>query len=88
MYEEPIIASRQPGASRECQALGRDRAAELNRLTGMFILRRTAEINNKYLPPKGTVLSPSNITLHVSSIHVDLFKIMHIFSFAACSRTL
>lgn len=32
--------------------LGEERAAELSRLTGMFILRRTQEIINRYLPPR------------------------------------
>lgn len=53
VYEDPILASRQPGATAEEQRLGQSRAAELNRLTGMFILRRTQEINNQYLPPRG-----------------------------------
>ncbi|KAK7491198.1 hypothetical protein BaRGS_00017469 [Batillaria attramentaria] len=52
VYEEPILASRQPGASRDEVELGEERATELGRLTRMFVLRRTQEINNKYLPPK------------------------------------
>lgn len=32
--------------------MGEERAAELSRLTGMFILRRTKEIINRYLPPR------------------------------------
>ena len=53
MYEDPIVASRQPEASVEEKELGMDRAQELNRLTQMFVLRRTQEVNNEYLPPKG-----------------------------------
>ncbi|XP_067671287.1 DNA repair and recombination protein RAD54B-like [Haliotis asinina] len=52
VYEDPIVTSRQPGASLEQISLGEERGAELTRLTKMFILRRTQEINNKYLPPK------------------------------------
>ncbi|XP_006859316.1 PREDICTED: DNA repair and recombination protein RAD54B [Chrysochloris asiatica] len=52
VYEEPIIISRQPTASEEEKNLGERRAAELTRLTGLFILRRTQEVINKYLPPK------------------------------------
>ncbi|XP_048881029.1 DNA repair and recombination protein RAD54B isoform X1 [Brienomyrus brachyistius] len=52
VYEEPIIRSRQPCASEEERCLGVERAAELGRLTGLFILRRTQEIINHYLPPK------------------------------------
>lgn len=36
----------------EERVLGEERAAELSRLTGMFILRRTQEIINCYLPPR------------------------------------
>ena len=53
VYEDPILTSRQPGTSKEVVELGEERAAELSRLTRMFVLRRTQEINNKYLPPKG-----------------------------------
>ncbi|KAM9096629.1 DNA repair and recombination protein RAD54B isoform X2 [Sarcophilus harrisii] len=52
IYEEPIIASREPSATEEEKKLGEKRAAELTRLTGLFILRRTQEVINKYLPPK------------------------------------
>ncbi|XP_045661906.1 DNA repair and recombination protein RAD54B isoform X3 [Ursus americanus] len=52
IYEEPIIISRQPSASEEKKELGEKRAAELTCLTGLFILRRTQEVINKYLPPK------------------------------------
>lgn len=36
----------------EERGLGEERAVELSRLTGMFILRRTQEIINRYLPPR------------------------------------
>ncbi|XP_076009862.1 DNA repair and recombination protein RAD54B [Genypterus blacodes] len=52
VYEEPILRSRQPSCTDEERALGEERAAELSRLTGMFILRRTQEIINRYLPPR------------------------------------
>ncbi|XP_077023333.1 DNA repair and recombination protein RAD54B isoform X2 [Tamandua tetradactyla] len=52
IYEEPIILSRQPSASEEEKELGEKRAAELTSLTGLFVLRRTQEVINKYLPPK------------------------------------
>jgi len=32
--------------------LGEERATELSRLTGMFILRRTQEVIDRYLPPR------------------------------------
>uniref|UniRef100_A0A673B5D8 RAD54 homolog B n=1 Tax=Sphaeramia orbicularis TaxID=375764 RepID=A0A673B5D8_9TELE len=52
VYEEPILRSRQPSCTEEERLLGEERAAELSRLTGMFILRRTQEIINCYLPPR------------------------------------
>ncbi|KAM6910575.1 DNA repair and recombination protein RAD54B [Xenentodon cancila] len=52
VYEEPILRSRQPSSTEEERVLGAERAAELSRLTGMFILRRTQEIINQYLPPR------------------------------------
>ncbi|XP_050390959.1 DNA repair and recombination protein RAD54B [Patella vulgata] len=52
VYEDPIVASRQPSVSQDVVMLGEERGSELSRLTSMFILRRTQEINNQYLPPK------------------------------------
>ncbi|XP_054637825.1 DNA repair and recombination protein RAD54B isoform X2 [Dunckerocampus dactyliophorus] len=52
VYEEPILRCRQPSCSERERSLGEERAAELSRLTGMFILRRTQEIINRYLPPR------------------------------------
>ncbi|XP_078728766.1 DNA repair and recombination protein RAD54B [Lampetra fluviatilis] len=52
VFEEPIVQSHQPSASLEDKQLGETRAAELQRLTGLFVLRRTQEINERYLPPK------------------------------------
>ncbi|KAL7750806.1 helicase [Sorochytrium milnesiophthora] len=52
IYEEPIVRGRQSGASAAERELGETRSEELSRLTGMFVLRRTAEINVKYLPKK------------------------------------
>ncbi|XP_073535772.1 DNA repair and recombination protein RAD54B [Phyllobates terribilis] len=52
IYEEPIIRSREPSADKEEKKLGDERATELGRLTGLFVLRRTQEVINKFLPPK------------------------------------
>lgn len=51
-FQIPIEASRIPDALPEERELGRQRSIELSRLTGQFILRRTAHVNQKYLPPK------------------------------------
>ena len=52
IYEEPIMKSRLPSCSAADKELGASRLAELSRLTGMFVLRRSAEVNEKYLPKK------------------------------------
>nr|CAD7459038.1 unnamed protein product [Timema tahoe] len=51
-FEEPIVRSQQPDAEAEVRAIGKERAAELNRKTGWFILRRTQQAINQYLPSK------------------------------------
>lgn len=51
-FEGPIIRSRQPEATRKDIEKGEARNEELRSLTSMFILRRTADILAKYLPPK------------------------------------
>ena len=51
-FETPIMKSRQPGAHSKEVEKGEARSEELAELTAMFILRRTADILSKYLPPK------------------------------------
>ncbi|MCJ1394649.1 helicase [Xylographa bjoerkii] len=51
-FETPIMKSRQPEAHSKEVELGEERSAELASETTKFILRRTAEILSKYLPPK------------------------------------
>eukprot|EP00794_Sanderia_malayensis_P014349 gene14349-15845_t len=51
-FEAPIIRSQEPGCSADDKLLGTERAAELKRLTDLFVLRRTSELNHAYLPPK------------------------------------
>ena len=52
VFEEPITRSQQPSCDHDEKELGASRANQLGKLSGMFCLRRTAEINEKYLPPK------------------------------------
>ncbi|KAM6215655.1 DNA repair and recombination protein RAD54B [Rhynchocyon petersi] len=70
IYEEPIVASREPSASEEEKNLGERRAAELTRLTGLFILRRTQEVINKYLPPK----IENVVFCQPAALQVDLYR--------------
>ncbi|XP_058833751.1 DNA repair and recombination protein RAD54B-like [Topomyia yanbarensis] len=51
-YEIPIIQSQQPNVLKEFQELGKLRLVELNSITSKFVLRRTQEVINKYLPKK------------------------------------
>jgi len=53
VYAEPILNMREPEASDEIQRIGRLRCQNLARLTAQFILRRTSNVNKKYLPSKG-----------------------------------
>ncbi|KAL1963654.1 hypothetical protein VTN77DRAFT_7975 [Rasamsonia byssochlamydoides] len=51
-FEGPIVRSRQPEATKKDIEKGEARSEELRNLTSMFMLRRTADILSKYLPPK------------------------------------
>ena len=51
-FETPILKSRQPNASRDEIEKGQDMSNELASLTSPFILRRTADILDKFLPSK------------------------------------
>ncbi|KAF2874082.1 SNF2 family N-terminal domain-containing protein [Massariosphaeria phaeospora] len=51
-FEGPIVRSRQPDAGETDLEKGEARWKELVSLTSQFIIRRTAEVLTKYLPPK------------------------------------
>ncbi|KAI9725872.1 MAG: helicase [Chrysothrix sp. TS-e1954] len=51
-FEAPILRSRQPEATAKDIEKGEAKSAKLAALTSKFILRRTADILAKYLPPK------------------------------------
>ncbi|XP_062589715.1 DNA repair and recombination protein RAD54B-like [Saccostrea cucullata] len=68
VFETPIVASRQPGASPEELELGAERGSELSHITKLFVLRRTQEINTKYLPPKCEIVlfcKPTDLQLRL-----------------------
>jgi DNA repair and recombination protein RAD54B len=56
VYEDPIAKSRSTTASEEDRNLGESRLAELARLTNLFVLRRTSEILEQFLPPKHDIV--------------------------------
>lgn len=51
-FEDIIVESQQLGCHPQIIAQGKQKAAELNEVTEKFILRRTQDVNNKYLPSK------------------------------------
>lgn len=51
-FEMPILKSRQPGAAKRDLEMGKAREEELSSMTKAFILRRTADVMSKFLPPK------------------------------------
>lgn len=51
-YETPIVLAQQPAAVQWTKDLGAERALALNEVTKAFVLRRTQEVNNQYLPDK------------------------------------
>lgn len=51
-FEVPIVKSSQPEATKKDIEKGESRGEELRELTSQFMLRRTADILAKYLPPK------------------------------------
>lgn len=79
VYEDPIVTARQPGATKEELSLGEERGAELSRMTQMFVLRRTQEINNKYLPPKREIVvfcrpTPLQLRLYHQLLRCQLIR--------------
>lgn len=73
-YEEPILASRQPNADEEVLAIGAERAQELNKITSLFLLRRTKEILDQYLPSKHEIVvfcKPTELQMKVYNSVID-----------------
>lgn len=52
VFAQPILKSRDTSATKEEVAIGVERGEELNRIASKFLLRRTSETLEKYLPPK------------------------------------
>ena len=78
-YEAPIQRSRDSSSSSDDKRLGEARSAELSRLTSTFVLRRTADILRKYLPPKTELVlfcRPSSLqrAVYVAVLKSKTFK--------------
>ncbi|XP_050094783.1 DNA repair and recombination protein RAD54B-like [Anopheles aquasalis] len=69
-YETPIIISQRPGVLPQSIELGIERLNELNGITGRFVLRRTQEVINRYLPEKHELV----IFCHPSELQTKLLR--------------
>ncbi|KAA8651567.1 hypothetical protein EYZ11_006541 [Aspergillus tanneri] len=71
-FEGPIVRSRQPEATRKDIEKGEVRSDELRELTSKFMLRRTADILAKYLPPKSEYVLFCNPTRTQATIYQNV----------------
>ncbi|BCS26245.1 DEAD/DEAH box helicase [Aspergillus puulaauensis] len=71
-FEGPIVRSRQPEATEKDIEKGESRNEELRELTSKFMLRRTADILAKYLPPKTEYVLFCNPTNTQSKIYQNV----------------
>ncbi|KAE8190615.1 hypothetical protein A4X06_0g5040 [Tilletia controversa] len=70
VFADPITKSRIKGASKDAVELGKARTSALTQVTHQFILRRTADLLDMYLPPKCEVVvhvAPSQLQLQLYS---------------------
>ncbi|KAJ3110325.1 helicase, partial [Physocladia obscura] len=75
VFENPIIASRDPNATKEVTALGLERAQELSRTTKSFILRRTSAVlintdGGSNLPPK----TETTLFIRMTNVQQKLYE--------------
>ena len=73
-FETPIMKSRQLGATEKDIEKGSVRSEELAELTQLFIMRRTAEILAKYLPPKTETILFCRPTSAQASVYRSIIK--------------
>ncbi|CCJ30833.1 unnamed protein product, partial [Pneumocystis jirovecii] len=69
-FENPIIKSRQAGCMKKDKEKGRARSEQLASLTKMFVLRRTSEILDEYLPPTVEYI----VFCKPTSLQVDIYR--------------
>ncbi|XP_043482595.1 DNA repair and recombination protein RAD54B-like [Leptopilina heterotoma] len=75
-YENPIVASQKPDASEEVISLGQERAEELHEKTKVFILRRTNDLINKYLPSKHELVIFCRLTPEQNEIYTKVTDLL------------
>ncbi|KAF8439543.1 SNF2 family N-terminal domain-containing protein [Terfezia claveryi] len=69
-FEAPIVKGQQPEATSEDIEKGEARGDELASITKMIVLRRTAELLSKYLPPKIEYV----IFCRPTTLQLDVYK--------------
>ncbi|KAK8781646.1 hypothetical protein V5799_017014 [Amblyomma americanum] len=79
LYEEPILRSRLPRASKVEKELGQARAIELMEVTAPFILRRTQDVIQSYLPGKVEYVvfcrpRPLQLTLYQNLLETNVVR--------------
>ena len=72
IYQAPIEHGRDKRADSEAKMLGEERSNQLAKFTEAFVLRRTADLLKKFLPPK------TNITVFCSLSHLQHDLYTHI----------
>lgn len=75
-YENPIVASQKPDASEDVISLGQERAEELHEKTKVFILRRTNDLINKYLPTKHELVIFCRLTPEQNEIYTKVTDLL------------
>ncbi|XP_051170884.1 DNA repair and recombination protein RAD54B-like [Leptopilina boulardi] len=75
-YENPIVASQKPDASDEVITLGQERAEELHEKTKTFILRRTNDLINKYLPTKHELVIFCRLTSEQKDVYTAVTDLL------------
>ncbi|KAK9862149.1 hypothetical protein WJX84_011079 [Apatococcus fuscideae] len=70
IFEAPITKGRDRNASAEDQALGKARTKELGKIIDTFVLRRTSEVNQRYLPCLATFV----LFCRPSALQITLYK--------------
>ena len=78
-FETPIVRSRQPEATSKDIEKGESRNEELRELTSKFILRRTADVLAKYLPPKSEYVlfcrpTPAQANIYQAVLESPIFQ--------------
>ncbi len=80
IYQGPIDAGRNKNANMKVKKLGEERSEALAQITKSFVLRRTADINQKYLPPRQEII----IFCRLTDLQKNIYR--HIVDFPDVAR--